>query len=296
MRRVLLILPLLLLAAGLWALATGQDAALARWAAGWQREFQNALAGALRALRAGEPGALAALAGMCFAYGFFHALGPGHGKVVIGGYGVSHAVPLLRLSAISLLSSLGQAATAIALVLAGLFLLGWTRAQMTGAAEEVMLPLSAAAIGLVGLWLAWRGVRRLWRLARPRGGHAHHAGCGHRHGPSAEEIGAAGGLRDALALIGSIAIRPCSGAILLLVLTWHMGILPAGILGTLAMSLGTATLTVLVAAGSVALRESTLFSLGDSRGAALALPAIEVLAGAAIVALAAGMAGVAGWP
>ncbi len=302
MRRILLIVPVLLVVVGIWALATGQDQALARWAASWQREFQNALAGGLRALRAKEPGAVAALLGLCFAYGFFHALGPGHGKFLIGGYGVSHEVPLLRLSVISLLSSVGQAVTAILLVVTGLFVMGWTRSQMTGAAETIMLPISAAAIGLIGIWLAFRGLRRLWRMrADPAGAahdaahgahdHACHSGCGHRHGPSVDEVRRAGGLRDALALIGGIAIRPCSGAILLLVLTWHMGILSAGIFGTLAMSLGTAALTVLVAASSVFLRKSTLFSLGETRRAAYVLPAIEVVAGAAILVISVEMAG-----
>lgn len=300
MRRLVLILPALLLAAGIWALATGLDQDVARWAAGWQREFQNALAGGLRALRAGEPGAIAALAGLCFAYGFFHALGPGHGKFLIGGYGVSHEVPLLRLSVISLLSSLGQALTAIALVLAGLFVMGWTRTQMTGAAETIMLPISALAIGLIGLWLAFRGARKLWKLrakpaaTQPHGhaqGHGCGSGCGHRHGPSADEIRQAGGLRDAAALIGSIAIRPCSGAVLLLVLTWHMDILPAGVLGALAMSTGTAALTILVAASSVFIRQSTLFSLSDSARAAHVLPAIEIAAGAAILLVSIQMAG-----
>lgn len=306
MRRLVLILPVLLVGAGIWALATGVDAEVARWAAGWQREFQNALAGGLRALRAGEPGAVAALAGLCFGYGFFHALGPGHGKFLIGGYGVSHEVPLLRLSVISLLASLGQAATAIALVLAGLFVMGWTRTQMTGAAETIMLPLSALAIGLIGLWLAFRGARKLWRLRGGTADASHHghehdhvhgpgcgSGCGHRHGPSVEEIRRAGRLRDAAALIGGIAIRPCSGAILLLVLTWHMKILGAGILGALAMSTGTAVLTILVAASSVFIRQSTLFSLSGSTNAAQVLPAIEIAAGAAILLISIQMAGLA---
>lgn len=308
MRRLVLILPVLLVGAGIWALATGVDQDVARWAAGWQREFQNALAGGLRALRAGEPGAVAALAGLCFAYGFFHALGPGHGKFLIGGYGVSHEVPLLRLSVISLLASLGQAVTAIALVLAGLFVMGWTRTQMTGAAETIMLPLSALAIGLIGLWLAFRGARKLWGLRGGAAGAQHHdhehghdhahghvcgSGCGHRHGPSVDEISRAGGLRDAAALIGGIAIRPCSGAILLLVLTWHMNILGAGILGALAMSTGTAALTILVAASSVFIRQSTLFSLSGSARAAQVLPAIEIAAGGAILLVSVQMAGLA---
>lgn len=295
MRRLVLIVPIVLIGAGVWALATGLDHDLARWAAGWQREFQNALAGGLRALRANEPGALAALAGLCFAYGFFHALGPGHGKFLIGGYGMSQRVPLLRLSVISVLSALGQAVTAIALVLAGLYVMGWTRSQMTGAAETIMLPLSALAIGLIGLWLAFRGGRRLWKMrsVAPTG-HGSECGCGHRHGPSPDEIRRAGGLREAAALIGSIAIRPCSGAILLLVLTWHMEILGAGILGALAMSTGTAALTILVAASSVFIRQSALFSLAGTARAAKVLPAVEIVVGAAIVVVSVQIAGLAG--
>lgn len=304
MRRLLLIVPPLALAALLvWALTSGADMRLAAWAAGWQREFQAALASGLRALRAGEPGALGLMLGICFAYGFFHAVGPGHGKLLIGGYGMGRDVPVLRLFLISVLSALGQAMTAILLVGTGLLALGWTRQRLTDTAETVMLPISALAIGLIGAWLMFRGVGRLSRAMRMteameralhhadadhdhRHGDHHHdgaCGCGHRHGPTPEDMASAVTLRESIALVAGIAIRPCSGAVLLLVLTWHMGLLLSGVLGTVAMSLGTATLTIVVAIVSVFARRSTLLSLGTGGRARLALPAIEVAAGLFIV-------------
>ncbi|SDE08112.1 nickel/cobalt transporter [Limimaricola pyoseonensis] len=305
MRRLLLIAPILLLVSGaVWFVTSGADLRVAAWAAGWQREFQTTLASGLRALRAGEPGALGAMLSICFAYGFFHAVGPGHGKFLIGGYGLGREVPVLRLSAISVLSSLGQAGSAVALVGTGLFALGWTRQQLTDTAESVMLPLGTLAIALVGAWLMLRGALRLWRVLRPAAApaaahaHDHHhdhsaCGCGHRHGPAPEDLEGRGTLAETLALIASIAIRPCSGAILLLVLTWHMGIFGAGVLGTVAMSLGTAALTVAVAVVSVFARRSTVLSLGSGGRARLAMPAIEIAAGLLAALLAIEMIGVA---
>lgn len=308
MQRILLIIPIALGAGLIWAFATGQDATLARWAGEMQREFQNALAGNLRAQRAGGAGAFAAFIALCFGYGFFHALGPGHGKIVVGSYGVARNVPVLRLSVIACLSALGQAISAIVLVLAGLLVLDWSRTQMVDTATDMMLPVSGAAIGLVGLWLILRGARRAWRSWRVTAGHgghnhgtedhgstdhghADHACCGHKHGPTVEEVQTASSPREALALIFSIALRPCSGAILLLVLTWYMGNLAAGIMGTLAMSAGTAGLTILVAILSVTARESTLISVGDTRAARVIAPALELMAGAAILVLGAQMIG-----
>ena len=261
-----------------------------------QREMQSTLAAAVRHLRAGDPGAVTALLVACFSYGFIHAAGPGHGKVLIAGYGVGRRVPLLRLSLLALGSSLAQSLVAIGLVFAGITLLGWTRAQMIGVTEDVMRPLSYAAILLLGLWLVWRGVARLLRQVRvadanhddghPGQDHVHGEHCGHAHGPTLAEAAQVTGWRDAAGLIAGIAMRPCTGALFLLILTWQMGIFAFGVAGVLAMGAGTAAVTVGVAMFAVWAREGAIASLPGAR-IAQALPVMELGTGL-VVALVAG--------
>ncbi|MEX0276662.1 MAG: nickel/cobalt transporter [Ruegeria sp.] len=294
----------------LWLWGSGGFDHLAAWAAGEQREFQNQIARALRATRAEQPQAVATLLTVCFAYGFFHAIGPGHGKVLIGGYGLGRQVAFLRLSAISVLSSLGQAVTAVVLVYTGIFVFQMSRQSLVGATEQVMAPVSYGAIAAIGLWLVFRAVRSFAR----RGGaqavdhdHTHdhhdHAGhghshkhddgtcseCGHKHGPTAEEVANVGSLREALILIAGIAARPCTGALFVLILTWQMGIAMIGIAGAFAMALGTATVTTLVGWTSFGLRGGLLASTSATRFAAILAPTIELIAGLLIAVVASGL-------
>lgn len=280
---------------------SGGFEALSLRAAAFQRDFQNGMARALRNLQAGETGAVVGLLTVCFGYGFFHAAGPGHGKVVLGGYGLARPVPTLRLVGLALTSSLAQGLTAIALVSLGIGVLNLSRAGLTQAAEDWFAPASYGAIVLVGLWLIWRGLSHLRRhsLRSDRDhhhghdhGHADHHDntpcptCGHHHGPTPEQVAHADGWRDWLAIIGVIAIRPCTGAIFLLILTWRFGLFPLGVLGVIAMSAGTAAITVLVAMMAVGARRATLFSLAETPRAQLVAPVLELTAGVLVASLA----------
>jgi ABC-type nickel/cobalt efflux system permease component RcnA len=286
---------------GLLWLTGGLDG-LARALQSAQEAAQNRMAAAIRALRGGEAGALAAFWAVCFGYGVLHAAGPGHGKLLIGGYGVARRVPMAPLAGLALASSLAQAAVAVALVYAAVAILGLSRLAVEGAADRWMAPASHAMIAGLGLWLAWRGLRGLRRpgAARHDHGHdhdhahghghthdhdhthdAHCATCGHAHGPTLEEVSRLTGWRDALALVAGIALRPCTGALFVLILTWQLGIAAAGIAGAFIMGLGTASVTVGVAALAVWAREGALQSLGGGR-LARALPVMELTFGALI--------------
>ncbi|MGR3496175.1 nickel/cobalt transporter [Citreimonas sp.] len=284
MRLILIALAVLLGAAALALLV--DTSAVGRWAVEQQRAFQNVIAGALRALRSGAPEAMATLLGASAAYGFVHAVGPGHGKYLVGGVGLGTTVPALRLVVLALAASLAQALWAILLVYGGFFALEISAQQLTTLAEDILAPASYVAIAAIGAVLVLRGARALMRGAAPShadaADHDHHD-CGHAHGPSVEQVRQATGPREAAALVAGIAIRPCTGAVFLLVIAWQMEIRTAGAAAVVAMGLGTALLTSLVAVSSVAARRITVASSGTPASVALAASSLQVLAGALIV-------------
>lgn len=81
-------------------------------------------------------------------------------------------------------------------------------------------------------------------------------------------------------------MRPCTGALFVLILTWQMGIAGAGIAAAYAMGLGTATITIAAALGAAVLRDGVLAGLGRSAAVALALPLLEIVSGLLIALVA----------
>lgn len=276
----LAMLAVLLLIAGndLW-----QD--LARWAVAQQRAFQNDMASAIQAIRAGNTGAWVALLVATGLYGFVHALGPGHGKFVIGGIGLGTQVSTARLATVALASSLAQSIWAIVLVYGGFFLLQASAAQFTDVADRYLAPASYLAIAVVGLVLALRGVKAFRARASARA-HTHHThsacGCG-GHGPSADDLTKMRSLRGALLVVASIAIRPCTGALFLLVIAWQTDIAAAGAAAVLVMGLGTAATTISVAISSVFARTVVSASSRNLGVLALAAPSLQLFSGLGIV-------------
>lgn len=249
-----------------------------------QRDLHRDLAAAMRAVQRSEGAALWSLVSLGFFYGVFHAIGPGHGKVVISTYLATHESRLARGVALSLLSSLVQGLTAILLV--GGVALVMQRSMRDSQSLGIWLEvLSYGLVILIGLFLTWRGVRQL--LGRgARHDHDGHA-CGHHHGPSAADLEAPLSRGQLSAMIVSIGIRPCSGAILVLVLAVALQQLGAGIAAVLAMSIGTGLSISVLAAFAVYARKGAIRLIGvfeHRQGMLTRLLAIGAMIGGLLIA------------
>lgn len=98
--------------------------------------------------------------------------------------------------------------------------------------------------------------------------HVHHAhgddcGCGHAHIPSPDQLGGPWSWSKALAVAFSVGIRPCTGAIIVLVFAISQGLMWAGVFATFAMALGTAITVSALAALAVGSRELATRMAGE---------------------------------
>jgi len=90
--------------------------------------------------------------------------------------------------------------------------------------------------------------------------------CGHAHMPDPGQLEGTMSWRKAIAIALSVGIRPCTGAILVLIFSLSQGILIAGIFATFAMALGTAITVSALASLAVGSRELAVrMAGGESR-------------------------------
>jgi nickel/cobalt exporter len=294
------------------------------WLLAKQSEFYRGLSGAIRAAKA-DGSAVWTLFGLSFAYGVFHAAGPGHGKAVISSYVVANGETWWRGVVLSFASAILQALVAVAIVGVAAVLLGATRRTMDGTIWwiEVISYGLIAALGARLLWVKGRVLISAWQKYRAEqepvhshalahahshavagsshahagahahghGGHDHdHAGhahahvhhdhahkhdhthgvacCGHHghdhddhasawghaHAPEPQELAGPGGWKRGLSAIIAVGLRPCSGAILVLVFALAQGLFWAGVASTFIMGLGTAITVAAIATLAVGAR------------------------------------------
>jgi nickel/cobalt transporter (NicO) family protein len=248
---------------------------LVGWILTKQSEFYREISASLRAAKS-DGSAVWSLLAISFAYGIFHAAGPGHGKAVISSYLVANQETARRGVALSFASALMQSLVAVAIVSVCAWLLNATAKTMCGAERAIEIGSYAliAALGLSLVWTKGGSFMRALQTPRPEpalavaadhghnhghhhgdAGHVHDAHGGHTHGPEPKELAGPGGWRRGLAAIVTVGIRPCSGAILVLVFALAQGLFWAGIAATFVMGLGTAITVAVIAVVAVSAKD-----------------------------------------
>jgi nickel/cobalt transporter (NicO) family protein len=275
---------------------------------GWiqvqQKAFYDAMSTALQGIRGQSQWSAAfLLMAMSFGYGVLHAAGPGHGKAVVSAWVLANERELKRGILIACMSAVFQALTAIVLVSV---LLMSVQAAGT-AARGIAGTLESASYGLIallGMYLVVQALRTspatLVTQVAGTGHHAHaHAhpqdadcGCGHSHMPAAKAVAGEWSLTKAISIAFAVGLRPCTGAILVLLLSSAMGLYWAGIASTLAMAVGTALTVSLIAVLAVTSRQLALKLAGrDSVWLSRTVVGLKLAGGLAI----AGMGGLLFW-
>ncbi|WP_319567899.1 nickel/cobalt transporter [Cohaesibacter marisflavi] len=240
---------------GLWA-------DIQRWILARQSDFYMALKDAVKLVRTSWP-ALFLLLGLSMAYGLFHAAGPGHGKVVLTTYLFASGASARKGAILALVAAMVQASVAVLLIGIAAVLLNLTSIVITQTAQLLELA-SYAMFVILGGWLILRAMRSAsheWgRLKGNEPAVAHHVdhhghdhdhhhhhdhhhdeacGCGHSHAAPLEVIEQAKGVRGMALAVISMGLRPCSGALIVLVFALSQKVFWAGVLSAYAMGLGT---------------------------------------------------------
>jgi nickel/cobalt exporter len=279
--------------------AVSSTQGIAGWILAQEAGFYRLLSGAIRGAK--ESGTAAwGLVAMSLAYGVFHAAGPGHGKAVIASYMLANERALKRGLAIAFAAAALQGFSAVAVVGISAIIVKATAQHMTAAVNLVEI-VSYAGISALGIMLVYVKSTALLSVLRPAGGkpapafaahdccgagHDHGSGCGHMHAPDPATLGNGFSWHGSLLTITAAGLRPCSGAILVLVFALSQGIFKAGVYAAVAMSLGTAITTAALASAAVLVKNMSIrFAKADSRRALIAGRVLETLAALAVLGL-----------
>lgn len=296
--------------------AEPEASGLIGWLLAKQSEFYRQMSSTIRAAKS-DGSAVWTLLFISFAYGIFHAAGPGHGKAVIASYLVANRETARRGITLSFASALMQSLVAILIVGISAWILNATAKTMCKAEGAIEIA-SYGLIALFGLRLVWvkgRTFIRALQAAQPMPAiaglphdhhdhghhhsyahdhhghdHVHNEHCGHSHGPTPSELAGPGGWRRGLAAILTVGIRPCSGAILVLVFALAQGLFWAGIAATFLMGLGTAITVATIAVLAVSAKDiAGRLSGARDGGGALFMRGIEFGAAALVLLFGAGL-------
>ena len=192
-----------------------------------QREANRMIATHMKAIRDGETSTplLVGIA-LAFSYGVVHALGPGHGKLVVVSYFLAREARIARGLFMGLQIAVFHVLSAMVVVALADFLLR----QAFGAAPAEVTGVRLASYGLIALIGGTMLVQAVRRSRARRAGHqVAHACCHHGEG----------GRQQGFLSLG-VGIVPCTGAVLILLYALANDILIAGMILVSAIAAGMA--------------------------------------------------------
>jgi len=294
--------------------AEPQIGGIVGWLLARQSEFYREISATIRAAKS-DGSAVWTLLVISFAYGIFHAAGPGHGKAVISSYLVANQETARRGIVLSFASALMQALVAVLIVSVGAWLLNATAKTMCGAEKAIEIGSYAliAAFGARLVWTKGGSFIRALQASRPEpalamaahhhhhghdrphahhdhDGHVHDEHCGHSHGPEPSELAGPRGWRRGLGAVVAVGARPCSGAILVLVFALAQGLFWAGVAATFVMGLGTAITVATIAVLAVSAKDvARRLSAAGEGGGTLIMRGIEFGAAGLVLLLGSGL-------
>jgi len=294
--------------------AEPQIGGIVGWLLARQSEFYREISATIRAAKS-DGSAVWTLLVISFAYGIFHAAGPGHGKAVISSYLVANQETARRGIVLSFASALMQALVAVLIVSVGAWLLNATAKTMCGAEKAIEIGSYAliAAFGARLVWTKGGSFIRALQASRPEpalamaahhhhhghdrphahhdhDGHVHDEHCGHSHGPEPSELAGPRRWRRGLGAVVAVGARPCSGAILVLVFALAQGLFWAGIAATFVMGLGTAITVATIAVLAVSAKDvARRLSAAGEGGGTLIMRGIEFGAAGLVLLLGSGL-------
>ena len=161
--------------------AEPQAGGIVGWLLAKQSEFYRQMSSTIRAAKS-DGAAVWTLLAISFAYGIFHAAGPGHGKAVIASYLVANQETARRGIVLSFASALMQSLVAVVIVGVCAWLLNATAKTMCGA-EKVIEIASYALIAAFGARLVWTKGGGFIRALQRRASAAGRAGDGFGRAP-----------------------------------------------------------------------------------------------------------------
>jgi ABC-type nickel/cobalt efflux system permease component RcnA len=204
-----------------------------------QRQIHQAITDRIETLKEGKSlAALWSLLMISFAYGVFHVLAPGHGKVVVGSYFLGNDARWRDGIWAGLVMAVGHTITAVGIVAVLYLALGLGQFKVLSDARYAELA-GYGLIAAIGLWLLFRAIRNDPRCGSC--GHHHH-GHHHKHDHNHDHVHTHDESltedKPGMGLFAAASLVPCTGSMIILLFTLANDVLWAGVLAVIAIALG----------------------------------------------------------